>query len=210
MAALTRMLPSHLMVENRSVGAGPEWDCSVMRPGDIGSSARRRYARRPGFSLFNDQPDLLAKSVACSLAILARLACADVNAQPIVHLYFDRLVTAVTANVEAHVVAALFQLADDFVRNPALDFNVTAFFHFFAGRFVIAFVLPPGSIACFLYIQSKIDLVGQNLDMSLWLHPAAHHTKRFPRFAVFHHKTGNDGMKWTLAWRVNVGVALLH
>src|SRR5207245_2855014 len=51
-AAVTRMLPIHLMVENRSGGAGPEWDCSVTRPGDIGSSGRRRYATRPGFSSF--------------------------------------------------------------------------------------------------------------------------------------------------------------
>src|SRR5438477_2546233 len=151
------------------------------------------------FRSFDDQPDLLAKSVACSLAILARFACADVNTPPIVHLYFYRLVTAVAANVEAHVVAALFQLANDFVGDPALDFNVTAFFHFFAGRFVIAFVLPPRSISRFLHVQIKVDLVSQNLDMSLWLHPAAHHTKRFPRFAVFHHETGNDGVKWALA-----------
>src|SRR5438477_7636358 len=150
------------------------------------------------FRSFDDQ-DLLATSVACSLAILARLAGADVNALPIVDLYFDRLVTAVTANVEAHIVTALFQLTHDFVRDRTLDFNITAFFLFFAGRFVIAFVLPPRSISRFLHVQIKVDLVSQNLDMSLWLHPAAHHTKRFPRFAVFHHETGNDGVKWALA-----------
>src|SRR5947207_15888927 len=105
------MLPSHLMVENRTGGARPEWDCSVIRqPGNIGSSARRRYARRPRFSSFTEQPDLLAKSITCRLAILARFACADVNALPVVRLYFDRLVTAVAPNVEPHVVAALFQL----------------------------------------------------------------------------------------------------
>src|SRR5205823_5909466 len=162
------------------------------------------------FPPLDDQSDLDAKSVPCSLAILARLACADVNALPFVHLYLDGLVTAVAANVEAHVVTAFFQLAHDFVRNPALDFNITSFFHFFPGRFVIAFVLPPRSISRFLHIQIKVDLVSENLDMSLWLHPAAHHAKRFPRFAVFHHETGNDSVKWTLAWRVNVGVALLH
>ena len=30
------MPASHLRVENRSAGAGPEWDCSVMRPDDTG------------------------------------------------------------------------------------------------------------------------------------------------------------------------------
>jgi hypothetical protein len=34
-------------VENRSGGAVPEWDCSVMRPGDIGSSAAQEICQRP-------------------------------------------------------------------------------------------------------------------------------------------------------------------
>ena len=101
------MPPSHLRVENRSAVAGPEWDCSMMRPDDTGRVRARRYARPPGLLLFYVQPDLLAKSISRRLAVLARFARADVNALAIVHLDFDRLITAVTADIEAHVVARL-------------------------------------------------------------------------------------------------------
>ena len=65
-------------------------------------------------------------SIPRRLAVFARFARADVNALAVVHLDFDRLVTAVAADVEAHVVTLLSQFAHGFVRNAALDFNVTA------------------------------------------------------------------------------------
>src|SRR5882724_12911749 len=46
--------------------------------------------------------------------------------------------------------------------------------------------------------------------MTLRLHPATHDAKRFPRLAVLHHETGNDGVKWTFARRVNIRVSRLH
>ena len=71
-------------------------------------------------------------------------------------------------------------------------------------------MLPARGVAGFLHIQAEIDLVGQHLDVTLRLHPAAHDTERFPRLAAFHHEPGNDGVKRTFARRVNVRVARLH
>ena len=48
----------------------------------------------------------LNESISCGLAVFARFARADVNALAIVHLDLDRLVAAVAADIEAHVVAA--------------------------------------------------------------------------------------------------------
>ena len=42
-----------------------------------------------------------------SHSVLARFAGADVNALAVVHFDFDRLIAAVTADVEAHVVSFL-------------------------------------------------------------------------------------------------------
>src|SRR5437588_10348773 len=46
--------------------------------------------------------------------------------------------------------------------------------------------------------------------MPLWLHAAAHHTECFPRLAVFHHESRNNGVKRTFARRVNVRVSRIH
>src|SRR5207247_5696308 len=46
--------------------------------------------------------------------------------------------------------------------------------------------------------------------MTLWLHAAAHHAECFPRFAVFHDKPGNNGVKRTFARRVSVRVSRLQ
>jgi hypothetical protein len=46
--------------------------------------------------------------VSCRLTVLTRLAPADVDTLAIVHLNFDCLISAVTANVEADVVSAFF------------------------------------------------------------------------------------------------------
>ena len=126
------------------------------------------------------------------------------------HLYFNGLVATVATNVKTHIVTAFFQFADDFVWNSTLDFNVTAARHFFSRRFVIALVLPARSVTCFLHVQTKIDLVRQNLDVPLRLHSTAHHAEGFPRFSIFHHKTRNDGVEGTFARRVNVGVIRFH
>jgi hypothetical protein len=42
------------------------------------------------------------------------------------------------------------------------------------------------------------------------LHPAAHDAKRFPRLAILHHETGNDGVKRSFPRRVNIRVSRIH
>src|SRR5205823_15134790 len=64
--------------------------------------------------------------------------------------------------------------------------------------------LPPRGVTGFLHVKSEIDLVGEHLHVTLWLHPAAHHAERFPRLAIFHDETGNNGVKRALARRVNI------
>src|SRR6266513_1825593 len=162
------------------------------------------------FPRFKIQPQFPSKSVTCGLTIFARFARTDVNALAIVHLYFNGLVATVATNVKTHIVTAFFQFADDFVWNSTLDFNVTAARHFFSRRFVIALVLPARSVTCFLHVQTKIDLIRQDLNVPLRLHSTAHHAERFPRFSISHHKTRNDGVDGTFARRVNVGVVGFH
>src|SRR5438132_14436334 len=113
------------------------------------------------FHSFKRRSDFLVKSVARGLAIFTRFAGADVNALAIVHLYFDSLVATVATNVKTHIVASFFQLANDFVRNSALDFNITAVRHFLASWLVIPLVLPALSVTRFLHVHAKIDLVRQ-------------------------------------------------
>src|SRR4029077_1389524 len=127
------------------------------------------------------------------------------------HFDFDCLITTVAADVETHVVSFLAQLAHRLVRNTALHFNVSAgSVHLFAGRFVVTFMLPAGRIPGFLNVQTKINLVCEHLYMTLRLHPAAHDTESFPRFAVFHYESRNNGVKWTFARRVNIRVLRIH
>src|SRR6266705_7144648 len=71
-------------------------------------------------------------------------------------------------------------------------------------------MLPARSVPGFLHVQTKIDLVREHLYMTLRLHAAAHDAKCFPRFAVFHHETRNDGVKRALAGRVNIRVSRIH
>src|SRR6187200_2634678 len=71
-------------------------------------------------------------------------------------------------------------------------------------------MLPPGRVPGFLYVQTKIDLVCEHLHVALGLHAASHDTESFPRFAVFHHESGNDGVKRTFTRRVYIGVLRIH
>src|SRR5947199_1500175 len=71
-------------------------------------------------------------------------------------------------------------------------------------------MLPARGVPGFLHVQTKIDLVREHLYVTLWLHAAAHDAECFPRFAVFHHETGNNGVKRTFTGRVNVRVSRLH
>ena len=69
------------------------------------------------------------------------------------HFHFDGLITAVAADIEAYVMSFFTKLAHRFVRNAALEFDVAArFSHLFAGRFIVAFVLPARRIAGFLRV----------------------------------------------------------
>src|SRR6476620_4516765 len=71
-------------------------------------------------------------------------------------------------------------------------------------------MLPTGGVSGFLDVQTEIDLVCKHLYMTLRLHTAAHDTESFPRFAVFHHESGNNGVKRTFARRVNIRVLRIH
>src|SRR5438105_13839756 len=71
-------------------------------------------------------------------------------------------------------------------------------------------MLPARRVAGFLHVQSEIDLVREHLHVTLWLHPAAHHTERFPRLAILYDESRDDSVKRTFARRVNVRMARLH
>src|SRR5437016_14009219 len=71
-------------------------------------------------------------------------------------------------------------------------------------------MLPAGRVPGFLDVQTKINLVCEHLYMTLRLHAAAHDTESFPRFTIFHHESGNDGVKRTFARRVNIRVTRIH
>src|SRR5438046_4474025 len=71
-------------------------------------------------------------------------------------------------------------------------------------------MLPSGRVPCFLNVQTKINLVCEHLYMTLRLHAAAHDTESFPRFTVFHHESGNNGVKRSFTRRVNIRVLRVH
>src|SRR5439155_19583168 len=114
-------------------------------------------------------------SVSSGHSVFPRFAGADINALAIVRFDFYGLITAVAADIETHIVPFLAQLAHAFVRNAAFTFDVAAVLHFFAGRFVVAFVVPAGGVAGLLHIQTKVNLVSEYLRVSLRLHVATHH-----------------------------------
>ena len=126
------------------------------------------------------------------------------------HFDFYGLITAVAPDVETHIVPFLAQLAHAFVRNAAFNFDIAAVLHFFAGRFVVAFVVPARRVAGFLHIQTKVNLVSEYLHVSLRLHIATHHAECFPWFAIFHHEPWNDGVKRAFSRRVNIRVLRVH
>src|SRR6266705_2059317 len=71
-------------------------------------------------------------------------------------------------------------------------------------------MLPAGRVPGFLDVQTKINLVCEHLYMTLRLHAAAHDTESFPRFTVFHHESGNEGVKRAFTRRVNIRVLRVH
>src|SRR5215471_9327258 len=71
-------------------------------------------------------------------------------------------------------------------------------------------MLPAGCVTGFLDVQTEIDLVCEHLYMTLRLHTAAHDTESFPRLAVSHHESGNNGVKRTFPRRVNIRVLWVH
>src|SRR5207237_4052346 len=149
--------------------------------------------------------------IAGRLSVLPAFARADVNTLAVVHLHFNRLISAVTAEVEADIVAFLFQFARGLERHAALEIHVAAGLRqLFAGWFAIAFVLPARGVAGFLNRHAEIDLVREDLNVTLRLHSAAHHAERFPWFAILHHESRNDRVERPFARRVNVRVAGLH
>src|SRR4029450_7351571 len=71
-------------------------------------------------------------------------------------------------------------------------------------------MLPAGRVPGFLDVQTKINLVCEHLYMALRLHAATHDAESFPRFAVFHHESGNNGLKRAFTRRVNIRVLRVH
>ena len=59
----------------------------------------------------------LSPSIPCCLTVLAAFAGAEIDALAVVHLDFDRLVTAVATDVGTNVVALLFQFPHGFIRH---------------------------------------------------------------------------------------------
>src|SRR5258708_16274621 len=71
-------------------------------------------------------------------------------------------------------------------------------------------MLPAGRIPCFLDVQTKINLVCEHLYMTLRLHAATHDAESFPRFTVFHHESGDNGVKRAFARCVNIRVLRVY
>src|SRR5882724_2777808 len=71
-------------------------------------------------------------------------------------------------------------------------------------------MLPARCVPGLLHVQTKVDLVCEYLHVPLRLHASAHDTECFPRFAIFHDETRNNGVKRAFAWRVNIRVSRIH
>ena len=57
-----------------------------------------------------------------------------------------------------------------------------------AGGGRAAEVAEPGRVACFLHVHAEVNHVDQDLNLSLRLHIASHHTKTEPGSALFGHQ----------------------
>ncbi|QNG73598.1 hypothetical protein EIELFIGP_02424 [Stenotrophomonas maltophilia] len=77
-------------------------------------------------------------------------------------------------------------------------------------RFSRAFVLDARRITGFLQVHPEIHQVHHDLRMALRLHRAAHHAEAGIRLAALGDEPRNDGLEWTLARRVAVGMVLLQ
>src|SRR2546428_623051 len=78
-------------------------------------------------------------------------------------------------------VATLHEGADAFIGDAALDFDEAAVDHHFACRFARHVVLPAGGVTGLLHVHAEVDLIDEDLDMSLRLHCAAHYAEAHPR-----------------------------
>src|SRR5437660_657933 len=98
---LMRPKPMCIARKNFSRSAERENQTSNARHRNLPSLNRTR-------SKFADDTRCYVGSVAGRLAVFARFACANVNALAIVHLNLDRLIAAIAADIDTHVVSALF------------------------------------------------------------------------------------------------------
>src|SRR5205085_4234397 len=117
------------------------------------SSSKKHVPLRPvlGFGAWDLELPAISGLIAGRLSVLAAFARADVNTLAVVHLHFNCLISAVTAEVEADIVAFPFQFARGLERRAASEVHLVAGLRqFFAGRFAIAFVLPARGFAGFL------------------------------------------------------------
>ena len=104
----------------------------------------------------------------------------------------DRLIPAVAAQVESHLMSSVHQFADVVVRETAFDFDLPAVSHYLSGRLRRSFMMPARRIACFLQIHPEVDQIGEDLDVPLRLHVAAHHPKASQGLPFF---ITNPGMR---------------
>ena len=65
-------------------------------------------------------------------------------------------------------------------------------------------MVPARGVTRFLNVHAEIDDVGEDLNVALWLHVAAHQAEGHQRCSVFHDETGNNRVKRTLAWCIDV------
>jgi hypothetical protein len=90
------------------------------------------------------------------------------------------------------------------------DFDVPDVVHHVARWFGRSFMMPARRVPRLLKAHPEVNQIGENLDMALRLHVASHHAKSKLLFALLHHESRNEGMEWTFAGRIYVGISWLH
>ncbi len=143
------------------------------------------------------------RSIADHLAVLAHFRRASIH--PVLRVPLDALVAAEIAVARYDLVAARRQFG--------LHRRVEARFHLdradarrgLARRLRAAEMTPARGVAGFLDVHAEIDDVGQNLDMALRLHVAAHQPEGQERLAVLQDEAGDDGLERAFARRIDVG-----
>ena len=102
------------------------------------------------------------------------------------------------------------ELLNSLSRHTGLNEQRTQQIFIYPGRLASAVVVKARRVTSGLHVHSKVDDIHQHLYMPLRLHGTTHETKAHIRFAVFHDKSRNDGVKRPLTRGIHVGVALIQ